>query len=97
MEQLERVHPRRTAQTWRPSHCLRADCDSRAEVLDQNERLATGDKEDGQDEGEQQGAAVQTICVPGQDEGVLEALENLVRNMRVAWCVSGPDARQCAK
>ena len=43
----------------------------------------TGDKEDGQDENEQQGAAVQSISDPGQsDEGVLEALGNLVKTIR---------------
>ena len=52
-------------------------------MLDRNERLATGDREDGQDEDEQQGAAVQIISDPGQsDGGVLDALGNLVRALR---------------
>ena len=47
-------------------------------VLDRNERLATGDKEDGQDEKEQQEAAVQIISDRGQsDGGVLDAPGNL--------------------
>ena len=62
-------------------------------VLDRNERLATGDREDGQDEDEQQGATVQTISDPRQsDGGVLDALVNLVRAIRGTKPVSGPDA-----
>ena len=46
-------------------------------------RLATGDTQDGQDEDEQQRAAVQIITDPGQgDGGVLDALGNLVTAIR---------------
>ena len=41
-------------------------------MLDRNERLATGDSEDGEDEDEQQGAAVQMISDPGQSDGTRE-------------------------
>ena len=52
-------------------------------MLDRNERLATGDNEDGQDENEQQEAAVRIISEPGQSDGeVLDALGNLVRAIR---------------
>ena len=37
-------------------------------LLDRNENSVNGDKEDGQDEAEQQGAAVQTISDPGQGD-----------------------------
>ena len=49
-------------------------------VLDRNENSVTGDKEDGQDENEQQGAAVPTISNLGLgDGGVLDAPGNPVR------------------
>ena len=52
-------------------------------VLDRNEILAIGDKEDGQDEHEQREAAVRIVSDPGQsDGGVLDALGNLVRAVR---------------
>ena len=52
-------------------------------VLDRNENLANGDKEDRQDENEQQGAAVQTVSDPGQgDGGVLDTLGFPVRPIR---------------
>ena len=49
-------------------------------VLDRIENSVNGQKEDGQDEGEQRRAVVQTISDPGQgDGGALEAAGNLVR------------------
>ena len=49
-------------------------------MLDRNENLANGEKEDGQDENEQQGAAVQTVSDPRQgDGGVLDTLGFPVR------------------
>ena len=66
-----------------PAHRLRQLRQWNGLVVDRNERLATGDREDGQDEDEQQGAAVQIISDPGQsDGGVLDALGNLVRAVR---------------
>ena len=38
-------------------------------MLDRDEDSVTGDKEDGQDENEQQGAAVRTISDPGHGDG----------------------------
>ena len=53
-------------------------------VLDRNERLTIGGKEDGQDENEQQEAAVPIISCSGQSGGgVLDAMGNLVRATRV--------------
>ena len=50
---MERVHPQRSAQTEGQSHYLFTDCDSwNGLVLDRNENLANGEKEDGQDENE---------------------------------------------
>ena len=63
-----------------PVHRLRQLKQWSCLVLDQNERSATGDKEDGQDAKWQQGAAVRIISDSGQsDGGVLDALGNLVR------------------
>ena len=52
-------------------------------MLDRNERSATVDTEDGHEKDDQQGAAVQIITDPVQnDGGLLDALENLVRDIR---------------
>ena len=52
-------------------------------VLDRLRNSVIGDTEDGQDEKEQQGAAVQTISDHGQgDGGVLDALDNSVSAIR---------------
>ena len=67
-----------------PAHRLQQLRQWNGLVLDRNERLATGGKEDGQDEDEQREAAVRIISDPGQsDGGVLDALENL------NWAVRG--------
>ena len=59
-------------------------------MLDRNENLANGEKEDGQDENEQQGAAVQTVSDPRQgDGGVLDTLGFPVRPIRGTKWVSG--------
>ena len=59
-------------------------------VLDRNENLANGEKEDLPDENEQQGAAVQTISDPRQgDGGVLDTLGFPVRPIRGTKWVSG--------
>ena len=66
-----------------PAHRLQQLRQWNGLVLDRNERLAIGGKEDGQDEDEQREAAVRIISDPGQaDGGVLDALENLVRAIR---------------
>ena len=66
-----------------PVHRLRRLRPWNALVLDRDENSVTGDKEDGQDENEQQGAAVRTLSDPGQgDEEVLDALGILVRAIR---------------
>ena len=68
-----------------PVHRLRQLRQWNGLVWDRTENSANGDKEDGQDENGQQGAAVQTIADPGQvDGGVLEAPGNLVRAIRGA-------------
>ena len=52
-------------------------------VLDRLRNSVIGDTEDGQDEKEQQGAAVQTTSDHGQgDGGVLDAPGNSVRTIR---------------
>ena len=52
-------------------------------VLDRHGNSVIGDTEDGQDEREQQGAAVQTISDHGQGGGgVLDALDNSVSAIR---------------
>ena len=65
------THPQRTAQTWGRSHYPSKDCDRRGNGT---AWCWNGQKEDGQDDGEQRRAAVQTTSDRGQVHGgVLEA------------------------
>ena len=52
-----------------PVHRLRQLRKLNGLVLDRNENLANGEKEDGPDENEQEGAAVQTVSDPRQGDG----------------------------
>ena len=74
------VHPQRTAQIWRTSlfvRIFRQLMQWNGLVLDRHEKSVYSDTEDGQDENDQRGIAVQTICDIRQgDGGVLDALGN---------------------
>ena len=69
---MERVHPQRTAQTLGQKsllvHRLGQLRPWNGLALDPDENSVTGDKEDGQDKNEQQGAAARTISDPGQGD-----------------------------
>ena len=52
-----------------PVHKLRQLTQWGGPVLDRYENSVNGDKEDGEDENEQHGAAVQTVSDPGQGDG----------------------------
>ena len=66
-----------------PVHRLRQLRKLNGLVFNRNENLANGEKEDGPDENEQQGAAAPTISDPRQgDGGVLDPLGFPVRPIR---------------
>ena len=73
-----------------PVHRLRQLRQRNGLVLDRSENAVNGVKEDGQDEGGQQRAAVQTTCGHRQgDGGVLEAPWSPVRASRGTKSASG--------